>query len=61
MKLEAVELRRIRISLVAPFENLLPPLPYNGYTIDVSTLIAILVYAIGITVVRQFLKVLAGR
>lgn len=46
--------------LVIPFQNLLPSLPYNGYTIDVSTLIAILVYAIGITIVRQFLKVLVA-
>ncbi len=47
--------------LVVPFQNMLPTLPFNGYTIDVSTLIAILVYAIGITTVRQFLKVLAVR
>lgn len=47
--------------LVAPFENLFPTLPYNGFTIDVSTLIAILAYALGVTIVRQFLKVLAVR
>jgi hypothetical protein len=54
--------------LVVPFRNIhpLPPqnipfLPYNSYTIDVSTLIAILVYAIGVTMVRQFLKVLVAR
>jgi len=47
--------------LVSPFENLLPPLPYRGYTIDVSTLIAILGYALGVTIVRQFLKVLVAR
>jgi pheromone shutdown protein TraB len=47
--------------LVVPFQNLLPILPYNSYTIEVSTLIAILVYAIGITIIRQFLKVLAAR
>ncbi len=47
--------------LVVPFQNMLPALPLNSYTIDVSTLIAILVYAIGITIVRQFLKVLAAR
>ena len=46
--------------LVVPFQNI-PTLPYNSYTIDVSTLIAILVYAIGITIVRQFLKVLVAR
>lgn len=47
--------------LVVPFQNMLPALPYDSYTIDVSTLIAILVYATGITIVRQFLKVLAAR
>lgn len=47
--------------LVVPFQNMLPVLSLNGYIIDVSMLIAILVYAIGITVVRQFLRVLAGR
>ncbi len=47
--------------LVIPFQNLVPALPYDGYIIDVSTLIAILVYAMGITIVRQFLKVLVAR
>ena len=46
--------------LVVPFQNI-PPQSYNSYTIDVSTLIAILVYAIAITIVRQFLKVLVAR
>lgn len=46
--------------LVVPFQNI-TSLPYNGYTIDVSTLIAILVYALGITIVRQFLKILVAR
>jgi uncharacterized protein YggT (Ycf19 family) len=47
--------------LVTPFQNMLRPLPYNGYNIEVTTLIAILAYAIGITIIRQFLKVLAAR
>lgn len=47
--------------LVLPFTNLLPPLPFYGYTIDVSTLIAIIVYALAVTIVRQFLKVLIAR
>lgn len=42
--------------LVAPFGNLLLTLPYNGYIIDVTTLIAIVAYAIVVTLVRQFLK-----
>ena len=43
---------------VAPFENLAPSLPYNGYSIDTSTLIAILAYALGVAFVRRFLKIL---
>jgi len=46
--------------LVTPFENLFPTLPYNGYSIDVSILIAIVAYALGVTIARQFLKVLAA-
>src|SRR5690348_6799273 len=54
--------------LIVPFQNIpslsfqnIPFLPNGSYTIEVSTLIAILVYAIGITIVRQFLKVLVAR
>lgn len=47
--------------LVAPFANLVPSLPYNGYLIDTSTLIAILVYALAVTIVRHFLKILVTR
>ncbi len=46
--------------LVIPFQNI-PSLSYNGFIIEVSTLIAILVYAVSITLVRQFLKVLVER
>ena len=46
--------------VVAPFNGLLPSLPYDGYSIDVSTLIAIIVYALAVTIARQFLKVLAA-
>jgi hypothetical protein len=46
--------------LVAPFQNI-PSQPYRGFIIEVSTLIAILIYAIGITIVRQFLKVIVAR
>jgi uncharacterized protein YggT (Ycf19 family) len=46
--------------LVAPFNGLLPSLPYAGYSIDISTLIAIIVYALAVTIARQFLKILAS-
>ena len=52
---------QISAPLVMPFTNLIPPLPFYGYTIDVSTLIAIIVYALTVTIVRQFLKVLIAR
>ncbi len=47
--------------LVVPFQNI-HSLPYNnGFIIDVSTLVAIVVYAVGITLVRQFLKILVEK
>lgn len=46
--------------LLLPFNNLLPPLPYGGYMIDISTLIAIVVYIMAVAIVRQFLKVLVN-
>ena len=47
--------------LVTPFEHLIPALPYDGYVIDISTLISIVAYALAVTIVRQFLKVLVTR
>lgn len=47
--------------LVYPFDNLAPALPYNGYSIDITTLIAIIVWTIAVIIVRQFLRVLVGR
>lgn len=47
--------------LVLPFNNFLPAIPYQGYSIDVSTLIAIIVYTLAVMIVRQFLKVLVAR
>ena len=46
--------------LVVPFQNI-PSQYYHGFIIEVATLIAILVYAVGITLVRQLLKVLVER
>lgn len=47
--------------LIAPFQNLFPALPFNGYIIEVSTLIAILAYTLGVTIVRQLLRVLVAQ
>jgi uncharacterized protein YggT (Ycf19 family) len=46
--------------LVTPFENLLPSLPYDSYTIEVPVLIAILAYALATTIIRKFLKILVA-
>lgn len=46
--------------LVAPFNNLLPPLSYDGYIVEVSTLVAIVIYTLLVTIARQFLKVLVA-
>lgn len=43
---------------VYPFQGLMPPLPYNGYSIDVSTLVAIVVYALLVKTVTSFLSIL---
>jgi len=45
---------------VTPFNNLLPPLSYYGYVIEASTLVAIVVYTLLVTIARQFLKVLVA-
>ena len=47
--------------LVLPFNNFLPAIPYQGYSIDVSTLIAIIVYTLAVMIVRRFLKVLVTK
>jgi len=47
--------------LVYPFENLVPALPYNGFSIDVTTLIAIVAWTIVVMIVRQFIRVLASK
>ncbi|GAC1428444.1 MAG: hypothetical protein PVS3B3_06420 [Ktedonobacteraceae bacterium] len=47
--------------LVYPFENLVPSLPYNGFSIDMTTLVAIVVWIIAVLLVRQFIRVLLGK
>ncbi len=44
--------------LVYPFANMFPMLPYDGFIIDASTLVAIVIYALAITLLRQFLRTL---
>ena len=43
--------------LVYPFQGMMPLLPYNGYSIDVSTLVAIVVYALLIKIFTTFLSI----
>jgi len=47
--------------LVYPFENLVPALPFNGFSIDVTTLVAIVVWTIVVSLVRQFIRILVGK
>ena len=47
--------------LVYPFANLAPSLPYNGFVIDVTTLVAIVVWTIAVVLLRQFIRILAGK
>ncbi len=47
--------------LVYPFENLAPSLPYNGFVIDITTLIAIVAWTIAVMLVRQFIRILVGK
>ena len=47
--------------LVYPFENLVPALPFNGFSIDVTTLVAIVVWTIAVLLVRQFIRILIGK
>ncbi len=47
--------------IVYPFVNLSPAIPWNGFSIDVTTLVAIVVWTIAVMLVRQFLRLVAGR
>ena len=47
--------------IVYPFVNLSPAIPWNGFSIDVTTLVAIVVWTIAVMIVRQFIRLLAGR
>jgi uncharacterized protein YggT (Ycf19 family) len=47
--------------LTLPFNHFLPNLPYNGYSIDLSTLAAIVAYIVVVTLLRQFLKLFLPR
>lgn len=47
--------------LIVPFNGFLPPQSYDGYLIDVSTLVAIVAYTIVVLLVRQFLKLFIPR
>jgi uncharacterized protein YggT (Ycf19 family) len=47
--------------LMVPFNNLVPLWPYSGYLIDISTLVAIVVYSLAVIIVRRFLRILVSR
>jgi uncharacterized protein YggT (Ycf19 family) len=47
--------------LIAPFDHLFAPLLYQGYSIDITTSISIVVYTVSVVIVRQFLKLLVTK
>lgn len=47
--------------LIAPFDHLFPLVPYQGYSIDVTTLVSMGIYIISTMLVRQFLKLLVTK
>jgi uncharacterized protein YggT (Ycf19 family) len=47
--------------LVAPFYGIHRPLTYNGYSIDISTLVAMLIYIVLVMIIRRFLSILVSR
>ena len=47
--------------LIAPFDHLFPLVPYQGYSIDVTTLVSMGIYIISTILVRMFLKLLVTK
>ncbi|HEY5005195.1 MAG TPA: hypothetical protein VII61_18680 [Ktedonobacteraceae bacterium] len=47
--------------LVAPFDHLFPLVPYQGYSIDVTTLVSMGIYVISTILLRSFLKLLVTK
>ena len=47
--------------LIVPFDHLFTPLPYQGYSIDITTMLTMVVYTVSVIIVRQFLKLLVSR
>ena len=47
--------------LIAPFDHLFPLVPYQGYSIDVTTLVSMGIYIISTILLRSFLKLLVTK
>ena len=47
--------------LVYLFTNLVAPIPYNSFVIDVTTIIAAVVWLVVALVIRRFLAILFGK
>jgi hypothetical protein len=47
--------------LIAPFDHLFPLVPYQGYTIDVTTLVSMGIYVMSTILLRSFLKLLVTK
>jgi uncharacterized protein YggT (Ycf19 family) len=47
--------------LIAPFDHLFPLVPYQSYSIDITTLVSMGIYVVGTLLVRRFLKLLVTK
>jgi hypothetical protein len=47
--------------LIAPFDHLFPLVPYQGYSIDITTLVSMGIYIVSTMLVRGFLKLLVTK
>lgn len=47
--------------LMYPFANLAPTISYNGYVIDISTLVGMMAYIVIVLIVRRFLRILVTK
>lgn len=48
-------------AIVYPFNNLIAPIPYNGFSIDVTTIIAAIVWIAVFLIIRRLLRILFGK
>jgi len=52
---------QITSPIVYPFDNLVAPIPYNGFSIDVTTIITAIASIVVFLIVRRLLRILFGK